>query len=176
MKGEKSMRGKIVISAVVGAFILLLGLPVIPASSQNAALGEPTPEVPPSVWLPKVLNNWCAPAVEFTYVPPYKTREQLQGKVRCVKPENYKLAVYIFVSGWWTKPYWAWPLTDIQSDGSWSCNIGTGGSDELATKIAAFLVPTGYQPPLAGGEQTLPAELYANAVAYVTVDREPDAK
>jgi hypothetical protein len=113
------------------------------------------------------------PAIEFTYVPPYGSFENLQGRVACVEPASYKVAVYIYVSGWWTKPYWAWPLTTIRGDGTWTTDITTGGTDQLATKIAAFLVPNGYNPPLMSGGQTLPAELFDNAVAYVMVDRKP---
>lgn len=128
----------------------------------------------PTLWLPLVMSNWCpSPIIELTRVPPYKSFEDLQGRVAYVEPADYKVAVYIYVSGWWTKPYWAWPLTTIRSDGTWTCDITTGGTDQLATKIAAFLVPNGYNPPLMSGGQTLPPELFENAVAYVMVDREP---
>jgi len=127
----------------------------------------------PTGWLPVITNSWCAPTIEFTYVPPYGGFENLQGKVTCIEPGNYKVAVYIYVVGWWTKPYWAQPLTTIQSDGTWACDVTTGGNDELATNIAAFLVPNGYSPPLASGSQTLPAELFANAATYEVVERPP---
>jgi hypothetical protein len=93
------------------------------------------------------------------------------GRVYCVNPDDYKIAVYIYVSGWWTKPYWAWPLTTIQSDGAWATNITTGGNDPYATRLGAFLVPNGYNPPPMSGGVELPAELYQNAVAYKTVER-----
>ena len=57
--------------------------------------------------------------------------------------------------------------------GTWICDITTGGNDPLATQIAAFLIPNGYGPPSLGGQQTLPGELFANAVDYVIVDRPP---
>jgi hypothetical protein len=126
---------------------------------------------PATLWLPLVANNWCAPAIGFTYVPPYGSFDDLQGWTRCINPADYKVAVYIYVSGWWTKPTFAEPLTPIGSDGNWTCDITTGGSDQLATKIAAFLVPNNYSPPPLSGEQTLPAELYANAVAHAIVNR-----
>jgi hypothetical protein len=91
--------------------------------------------------------------------------------VRGVDPSDYKVAVYIYVSGWWTKPTWGSPLTPIQSDGSWSCDITTGGMDQFATQIAAFLVPNGYSPPLMAGEPALPAELFAHSVASAQVER-----
>ena len=44
---------------------------------------------------------------------------------------------------------------------------------QLATKIAAFLVPNGYDPPLMSGGQTLAPELFSHAVAYAMVERQP---
>ena len=88
-----------------------------------------------------------------------------------VNPADYKVVVYIYVNGWWTKPYWAQPLTTIQRDGRWVCDITTGGSDILATKIAAYLVPNGYTPPLMSGDATLPAPLETGAIAKVEVAR-----
>lgn len=67
------------------------------------------------------------PVIEFTYAPPYGSFQNLEGQVWHVKPSDYKVAVYIYVAGWWTKPYWDRPLTTIQSDGSWICDITTGG-------------------------------------------------
>ena len=81
------------------------------------------------------------------------------------------MAVYIYVYGWWTKPYFAWPLTTIYSDGTWTTDITTGGADQQATQIAAFLLPNGYTPPAMSGGQALPAELYTQAADYVIADR-----
>lgn len=113
------------------------------------------------------------PTIEFTYVPSYGSFDDLKGQVWHVNPNDYKVAVYIYVSGWWTKPYWNDPLTSINIDGSWVCDITTGGVDETATKISAYLLPNGYNPPLMGGEATLPQELDDNAVAKVETTRSP---
>lgn len=165
------MSKKVILRTVVGVMLLvLLGSAGSWASSQNGSTNEAATQR--SVWLPVVMNNFCVPTIEFTDVPPYGSFDNLQGQVYCVDPTDYKVAVYIFVSGWWTKPYWTWPLTAIRSDGSWTCDIATGGTDQLATKIVAFLVPNGYNPPLMSGGQRLPLELYANAVAYVETERE----
>jgi hypothetical protein len=149
--------------------------PDLPVSNslENSGIRDVTSTLTITTWLPLTTNHWCAPAVQFTYVPPYESFKDLQGRVNCVNPSSYKVAVYIFVSGWWTKPYWDQPLTTIQSDGTWTCDITTGGTDQLATKIAAFLVPNGYKPPPASGGQTLPAELYNHAVAQLIIDRPP---
>jgi hypothetical protein len=114
----------------------------------------------------------CLPAIEFT-APAYSSMDDLRGSASCVNFLDYKVAVYIYVSGWWNKPTWAEPLTPIQNDGSWTCDITTGGSDPWATKIAAFLVPNGYTPPLLSGQQNIPEEVYQNAMAKKFVDRPP---
>lgn len=123
--------------------------------------------------LPMVVKSWCTSALILTHIPPYASSENLQGRVTCVDPSNYAVAVYIKVGGWWNKPYWASPKTTIGSNGAWTCDITTSPSDVTATQIAAFLVPKSYDPPLLSGDQTLPAQLYANSVAQVIVKREP---
>jgi hypothetical protein len=111
------------------------------------------------------------PALEFTYVPVYGSFENLEGRAVHVFPSSYKVAVYIYVSGWWTKPYFSQPLTTVQADGRWVCDITTGGIDERATKIAAYLVPVGYQPPLMSGGGALPTELDNVAASMVAINR-----
>jgi hypothetical protein len=76
-------------------------------------------------------------------------------------------------SGWWTKPYWNYPTRPIDCRGFWTCDITTGGIDPLANTIAAFLISTGYDPPLASGQTNLPAELYENAAVYLEAVRSP---
>jgi hypothetical protein len=92
------------------------------------------------------------PGIEITSVPTYGVwGVPLRGRVGCVDPAAYKVAVYIFVEGWWNKPYAASPLTPIQPDGTWSTNVTTGGCDQLATRFAAFLLPNGVDPQGLGG-------------------------
>ncbi len=121
--------------------------------------------------LPLVLREGCSPAIDFTSVPLYGSLDDLQGQVSCGEPAEYQVAVYIFVGGWWTKPYWDSPLTPIQADGSWTCDITTGGNDPYATQIAAFLLPNGYNPPILSGEQVFPTELLMNSVDHLIIDR-----
>jgi len=111
-----------------------------------------------------------APAIEFTFVPPYGSFLDLKGQIWHVPPADYAVAVYIRVgSGWWTKPFWTLPSRPIWPDGTWTCDITTGGQDELANSIVAYLIPKGYTPPQASGQPTLPEELDAHAVAKVSV-------
>lgn len=128
-----------------------------------------------TVWLPSFMKNWCSVYIEFTYVPPFGSFQDLQGRANCVTPANYKVVVYIYVfNGWWNKPYWDHPLTPIQANGSFTTDITTdsnGGTDACAVKIVAFLIPNSYSPPTRQGEADLPPELYTNAVAYTTANR-----
>lgn len=127
-----------------------------------------------------VPDNWSAPGgpgdpeIEFVSVPPYGSFDNLKGQVWRAAPLSHSVAVYIFVgSGWWTKPYCSSPSTPIRCDGTWICDITTGGADQTATRIAAFLLPEGYDPPLMYGGPTLPPELEQNALATVEVERAP---
>jgi exo-beta-1,3-glucanase (GH17 family) len=128
-----------------------------------------------------IADNWSTeeipggpgePTIEFTYVPPYGSSENLRGQVWHVKPSEYHVAVYIKVgTSWYTKPYWASPLTPIMPDGVWICDIVTGGIDQTAKEIAAFLIAAGYNPPLMYGGSNLPTELYEKSVKWVNVTR-----
>lgn len=110
--------------------------------------------------------------IEFTTVPAYGSYVSLAGIVRDVDPEKFRVAVYIRVmGGWWTKPYWDDPATPIRSDGTFSVNITTGGDDERATDVAAFLIPADYYPPGLRGEQEFPEELLQKALARADVTR-----
>ena len=111
------------------------------------------------------------PGIELTDVPPYNSHDNLFGQVCNVLPQHYAVAVYIYVNGWWTKPYFTSPLTFLQADGSFTADVTTGGNDHLATAIAAFLVPIDYAPPLASGASSLPQGVQDAALASTIVYR-----
>jgi hypothetical protein len=112
------------------------------------------------------------PSIELTVVPPIGSSNDLEGRVLHVDPALFAVAVYIGVfGGWWTKPTFASPLTPIQPDGYWIADITTGGSDESASRVAAFLVPFDYQPPRRAGQSTLPDEIIDITVSSVQVQR-----
>jgi len=83
--------------------------------------------------------------IKITSVSAYGTSGYAKGKISGGKPADYDgVAVYILVgSGWWTKPYWGAGITRINSDGTWSAYIDTGGDDKHATKVRAYLIPKG---------------------------------
>jgi hypothetical protein len=95
----------------------------------------------------------CLISINFTHVPEYPNpgNENLEGNVTGVNPDDYFVAVYIRVEDvWWTKPYYASPKRPIKADGTWICDITTGGNDRYATEVAAYLLPEGEGPPICG--------------------------
>lgn len=112
-----------------------------------------------------------SPEISFIFVPPQGSDADLTGRVANVSPETHRVAVYIYVHGWWTKPTNAEPLTLIGSAGDWSCDITTGGADLVAKKIAAFLIPAAYEPPILNGEAVFPAHLLITSLASIQVNR-----
>jgi hypothetical protein len=114
------------------------------------------------------------PTIEFTSVPAFGSYVNLKGIARHVDPESVRVAVYIRVhGGWWNKPYWDAPATELAAEGTFSVNIATGGNDEQATEIAAFLVPAELYPPAMRGEPELAPELFQKALAHASVTRSP---
>lgn len=112
------------------------------------------------------------PSISFTSVPPIGSTNSLKGRVSHVVPAGYFVTAYIFVDGgFWIKPTFADPETTINCDGTWQTDITTGGVDTEATAITVFLLPQGFTAPLLSGENTLPASLYAVAVATANVNR-----
>lgn len=111
------------------------------------------------------------PRVELTSVPPRGSSNDLRGRVYNVAPQDFKVLVYIYITGWWTKPYFNSPSVPIQADSTFACDITTGGYDTSASAIAAFVVPIDFPPPLMGGGGTLPGVLDSASVAKITVSR-----
>src|SRR5260221_10217777 len=65
------------------------------------------------------------------------------------------------------------PATPIAPDGSFSVDITTGGHDERASEIVAFLIRSEYYPPSLRGDPDLPEELLESALSRVAVTRTP---
>lgn len=115
------------------------------------------------------------PGIEITSIPPYGSwYVPMGGRVGCVDPAAYRVVVYIFVEGWWTKPTFANPSTIINPDGTWQTNVTTGGCDNLATRFAAFLVPVGAPVTSVAGSSSLPAAMLV--YPHVIVGRLPGTR
>ncbi len=147
-------------------------VPTPTASTVPTPTAVPSPAVTPTA-LPQQ-EQPPAPEIELVFVPEYGSEDNLMGRVTGVEnPADYQIAVFIDVAGgWWTKPYWASPLTSIAAEGTWEADITTGENDPQATQIAVYLLPAGFDPPLMRGEKIFPVELASNAVASVIVERE----
>ena len=115
----------------------------------------------------------AAPAVIITNLPAYGSTNDLSGVIVNASPAACSVAVFIYVPGygWVTKPTCAQPLTLVQPDGSWKTDITTGGSDQLATRIAALLVSTNYSQPCVLGSNSVPTNVFAQALASAIVTR-----
>ena len=115
----------------------------------------------------------AASSIVFTSVPPYGSFNNLNGVVHGVDPANYRVAVFINVggAGWFTKPTCAAPLTTIQTDGTWTADITTGGSDQDATQIAAYVVPANFSQPCVTNLFCIPDAVTSSAIANTLVTR-----
>ena len=137
---------KLKVVPIIIVFCCLLCLEIQPGDAAIAA--EP--------------NN-CS--IEFLTVSKYGTSGAVKGRVQCPNRDqyqNYNVAVYVYVPdyGWVNKPTWDAPLTHIKSNGKWQCKIVTAPTDKLATKAAAFLLPSGVSPPILAGAECLPSSLF----------------
>ncbi len=114
----------------------------------------------------------AAPSVQITSVPAFGVwGGYLGGTTQNANPALHRVAVYIYIPGvgWYTKPYFTTPCATIQSDGSWSALVTTGGVDDKATIFAAFLIPVeacSDERMLAGGLECLPERIGEVALDY----------
>src|ERR1022692_4761917 len=114
----------------------------------------------------------ASPALVITNLPAFGTSSNLQGIVLGANATQ-AVAAFIYVPGygWVSKPTCAQPLTAIQTNGAWSANIVTAGSDTNATRFAALLVGTNYNQACVLGLANLPTNIFAQAVAKSVVTR-----
>lgn len=127
-------------------------------------------------YLPVIMN--CAPKsnIELTRIPAYGSTDNLEGRIDPAKasPADFAIVVYICVNGgWWVKPFANAPVTSIRSDGSFVVDITTGGWDVQADRIAIYLIPRQFMPPILLGSPTLPYSLECQSCGWVVVDRHP---
>ena len=115
-----------------------------------------------------------ASQIIITNLPPYNSFEDLGGIAPGANPLSNAVAAFIYVpgSGWVSKPTCAQPLTPLQLNGSWTSDITTGGSDQLATRVAALLVGTNYNQPCVQGAAFLPTNVFAQAISTALVTRQ----
>ena len=130
-----------------------------------------------------VADNWSGaalaggagiPSIDFIYIPVAGDTRRLVGQVLHVRPVEYRVAAYIKVgTAWYTKPTYADKLTPIAPDGTFTVNVTTGLGDVNAVEIRAYLVPVGYDAPIANGTPDPPADLASRGYIFRTVIRGP---
>lgn len=117
------------------------------------------------IWPPII----TVPSIEITYLPPAGSTSLMQGKVSGVNPADCRVAVYIKAYGsWWIKPYLNRPLTTINADSTFLCDIETDYHDANLTEVLAILIPSGVEPPLCNpcsNEPTIAGSLASVKVA-----------
>jgi hypothetical protein len=114
------------------------------------------------------------PILLFTDVPPRGNRlKNLKGLVLNVVPESHHIAVYIHIAekGWRSKPYPAAPMTTIQPDGRWECDITTSAFDQQADIIVAVLYVLDMIPPTLMNAPVLPETVFEKGVGFVQNER-----
>jgi len=145
------------------------------------------PPIAAATSLLPILLAWCGcgpgvtdgpPTIAFTTVPGYGRAGGFGGTVSGLNADeraSSKLAFFVYVpgQGWWNKPTDEQRLVDIGADGSWTADLITGGIDQMLTKVAVFLVPVHYTPPLVHGEASLPQELTEHTLASAIRERNP---
>jgi hypothetical protein len=60
-------------------------------------------------------------SVEFTDIPAFGTDGKLKGHAENIDYADYSVAVYIYASGWWTKPAFDAPLPGRLAGGYFFC-------------------------------------------------------
>ncbi len=116
------------------------------------------------------------PGLVITSIPDFGDRGTtiLRGRVSNLSPDkygDYKLAMLVGFEGlgYYSKPFCNPLFTPINTDGSWSANIVTGGVDELASVIVVYLMRAGFQTTcVLGGSNLLDfdREAAAKVVLY----------
>ncbi len=112
----------------------------------------PIPTEKPVVVVVPTIKISGPPAIEIESWPAKGAYGEMTGSVTNVDPSKYMVACYLEVNGgWWTKPTWDDALTPISSYGNWGCYVTTGGIDDQATTLKAYLLPKGVSAPQASG-------------------------
>ncbi len=95
------------------------------------------------------------PRIFFTFVPPLGSFRDVEGLASLINApcdtQSLRVALYIHVPGFRPdficKPTEAMPLTPINESGGWRADYTTGGRDEEATQLIAFLVSSNFSGP-----------------------------
>lgn len=118
----------------------------------------------------------ASPAVDVTFISPFgAVPGRIEGAVTGLDPATHRVAPYVFVSGlgWFSKPTCTPPTAVIDAGGRFSILFTTGGADDLATRIALFVVPSSTPVPCTLSAAGIPEAVERASVASAILHR-PD--
>jgi hypothetical protein len=114
-----------------------------------------TPDTPDKPDTPKILPGEVG--IHIGSVPSMGQEGNVSGTVSGINPSEYKVVMYINVSGaWWIKPYNGDSIS-IGGSGKWSGDMTTGGIDIYASSVTVYLLPKADGFPSLLGSSSLPA-------------------
>jgi len=89
-----------------------------------------------------------APSVDISYTAPFAECGEARGTASGIDYSDYRVALLIYIpgSGWWSKPYCEPRVIAIDGQGNWSSTICSGGIDNTATVVEAYLIPASAYP------------------------------
>lgn len=130
--------------------------PRITATPTTTVTPSPTPSPAPTVTPVPTM-----PATPTVTATASMSSDYMTGTTNVPGSLGYSVCVYIYVptitgapyaEGWWgPKPYWNSWKTAINADGTWSCDINTGGYDQEASEVMVYVAPNTATVPIAAG-------------------------
>jgi hypothetical protein len=72
-------------------------LPLILNGAPQTGVATISPTIPPVITQAATETD-CVPTITITHLPPFGSFDDLAGQTTCVDPDDYAVAVYIFVS------------------------------------------------------------------------------
>jgi len=125
---------------------------------------------------PAEAKNDSTPIIEIDSVSAFGARPGLvAGRVRNIDPATHRVATIIFITGmgWFSKPFCASTTVPLDSEGSFRVTLTTGGADEVAQRIALYVVPAQTSVPCTLNAPGVPEDLEQQAVTRLILLR-PD--
>ena len=120
-------------------------------------------------------NSQIKPTIQLRSIPPMGNRlKTLKGSVINSDPEHSYVAVYIHNNRWQLRPDDNNPMTTINDDGTWECDITKQYKDYLSSKIAVFVFYDTIKPPIEIHENNIVDDTrFQQAIAYNLIERTP---
>ena len=121
------------------------------------------------------------PSIQITSLPAFGDPNGiLHGQVTGLVPGQYRVAVLLFVSGtgWFSKPVCNGDVAETTplTNGAFTTDVTTGGSDRHATMYAVLVLPGAGGTACVRGQDGVPESLKRQAVAAAIIPRQNPAE